>query len=83
MLPIDLIGHILPPSPDEMLAERLEMPMRRGMILLPHATREYNRCHEAIIRWSLRPQFPGGEKVLISASAHTDQVMRPSMLVRY
>lgn len=39
-------------KPGQLLVERVEMPAKRGAILLPYATREYNRAAEAVIRSS-------------------------------
>lgn len=70
MFPLELYEFAMPPEPSSMLCERLEMPMRRGLILLPHATREYNRCHEAVVIHSaVGSDFCDGDKVLITASA--------------
>ena len=70
MLPLELYKYAMPPRPGTMLCERLAMPMRRGILFLPFATREYSRCHEAVIVHSAcGAKFMDGDKVFISASA--------------
>jgi hypothetical protein len=50
-LPLELLEYAVA-KPGEILVERVEMPARRGAILLPYATREYNRAAEAVVRSS-------------------------------
>ena len=64
---IELISRVYPPE-DHLLVERLEMPSRRGLIILPFATREYNRAAEAVIRVSRCPEWEVDSKVILSGS---------------
>ena len=69
MLPLELYKYAMPPRPGTMLCERLAMPMRRGILFLPFATREYSRCHEAVVVHSAAAEFMDGQKLFIAASA--------------
>ena len=52
----------------EMLVQRVEMPARRGRILLPFATREMNRASEAVVVQSEIPGYSKGDCVVLTAT---------------
>jgi hypothetical protein len=65
-LPLWLLDHAQA-KPGYLLVERVEMPARRGAILLPFATREYNRAAEAVVHDSQAVEYeylPGDVVVL-------------------
>lgn len=66
MLDLELI-ELLEPKPNEVLVERLEMPMRRGSIILPSGPRELNRTMEAVVLHSRDKGFKAGDRVLLTA----------------
>jgi len=52
----------------QMLVQRVEMPARRGRILLPYATREMNRASEAVVVQSELPDYSKGDCVVLTGT---------------
>lgn len=67
MLPLELIEKVYPPE-GQLFVERLEMPARRGLIILPWATKEYNRAAEAVVLVSRCEAVAVDVKVVLAGS---------------